>query len=162
MEKTNEPKNANKFSYKLILEILAAVSITFSITWNIKINKGQYDWNRKIQTVQFLEKRDKHNLRQINQKINNINNSDSLLKLINSDTVLNEQIKSQLNEFEDLGIGYNIEIYDGEVINKFIGTSYIKFNKKMQPYIQYARNKNSNPNLYKEYDICSDALSKLK
>ena len=162
MEKTNEPVKAKKFSYKLALELLAAISITFSITWNIKVNKSQYDWNKKIQTVQFLEKREKSNLRSINQRINNINNPDSLLRLINEDSTLNAQIRSQLNEFEDLGIGYNIEIYDGEVIKKFIGTSYIKFNKKMQPYIQYARNKNNTPNLYKEYDICSEALSQMK
>ena len=162
MENTNESEKAKKFSYKQILELLAAISITFSITWNIKVNKTQYDWNKKIQTVQFLEKREKSNLRLINQRISNVNNPDSLLKLINEDSSLNAQIRSQLNEFEDLGIGYNIEIYDGTVINKYIGTSYIKFNKKMQPYIQYARNKNNNPNLYKEYDICSEALSKMK
>jgi hypothetical protein len=162
MEKTNEPEKAKKFSYKQILELLAAISITFSITWNIKVNKTQYDWNKKIQTVQFLEKREKSNLRLINQRISNVKNPDSLLKIINEDSTLNAQIRSQLNDFEDLGIGYNIEIYDASVINKYIGTSYIKFNKKMQPYIQYARNKNNNPNLYKKYDICSEALSKMK
>ena len=100
MEKTNEPEKVKKFSYKQILELLAAISITFSITWNIKVNKTQYDWNKKIQTVQFLEKREKSNLRLINQRISNLNNPDSLLKLINEDSTLNAQIRSQLNDFE--------------------------------------------------------------
>ena len=39
-----------------------------------------------------------------------------------------------------------------------MGTSFIKFNKKMQRYILYTREKNQNPDLLIEYDNCVKAL----
>ena len=51
------------------------------------------------------------------------------------------------------------EISGQEVIKKFMGKSFIKFNKKIQPYILYTRQANNNPNLYIEYDNCVKTLS---
>ena len=157
-EKAELPKMSTKISIKLILELFAAFSIAFSILWEIKIEKDQNEWNRKIQTLQFLEKREKNRLKLINDKIGSIINDDSITSIIKSDTSLNNQIRNQLNEYEDIAIGFNIGIYDGDVIKRFIGTSYSRFNKKMQAYIKYARLKNSNPNLFKEYDLCVSSL----
>jgi hypothetical protein len=147
-----------KLSYKFIFEILAAFSIVFSITWSVLSQKKQYEWERKLETLHFLESRDRGHLRSINKKIKNIENQDSLLNVILSDSTLLSEIKVQLIQYEDISIGSNIGVYDNDVIKRFIGNSFINFNKKMQPYILYVRKRDNNPNLYLEYDNCVKAL----
>lgn len=152
MSKTN-------FSYKFIFEVLAAISILFSIIWSVQTQKHQDEWQKKVETLHTLESRDRSYLGAINKRIKTISDNDSLINTIVSDTSLNEKVIKQLNIFEDISIGYNIGIYDKEVIKKFMGNSFIKFNNKLQPYIRYIRNKNGNPNAFIEYDNCVQALS---
>ena len=146
------------FSYKLIFEVLAAISILFSIIWSVQTQKHQDEWQKKVETLHSLEARDKSHISAINKRIKYINDSDSLINIIISDTALHNEVKKQLNIFEDISIGYNIGVYDKYVIKRFMGTSFIKFNKKMQPYILYTREKNQNPDLLIEYDNCVKAL----
>ena len=146
------------FSYKLIFEVLAAISILFSIIWSVQTQKHQDEWQKKVETLHSLEARDKSHISAINKRIKYINDSDSLINIIISDTALHNEVKKQLNYFEGLSIGYNIGVYDKYVIKRFMGTSFIKFNKKMQPYILYTREKNQNPDLLIEYDNCVKAL----
>jgi len=152
MSKTN-------FSYKFIFEVLAAISILFSIIWSVQTQKHQDEWQKKVETLHTLESRDRSYLGAINKRIKTITDTDSLVNTIASDTSLHEKVIKQLNVFEDISIGYNIGIYDKEVIKKFMGNSFIKFNNKLQPYIRYIRNKNGNPNAFIEYDNCVQALS---
>jgi hypothetical protein len=147
-------------SLKFIFEVLAAISILFSIIWSVQTQKHQDEWQKKVETLHSLETRDKSHLSRINKKIKYINDSDSLINIIISDSSLHSEVKKQLNIFEDISIGYIIGVYDKEVIKRFMGTSFIRFNKKMQPYILYTREKNQNPDLFVEYDDCVDALIK--
>ena len=158
--------NEREISYKFIFEVRAAISIVFSIIWSIEVQKfqtqtqkNQDEWKKKVETLHTLEARDRSHLATINKKIKAINDNDSLLKFILSDTALNNEIKQQLIIFENISIGSNIGVYNNEVIKKFMGNSFIKFNKKIQPYILYTRQKNNNPNLYIEYDNCVKTLS---
>jgi hypothetical protein len=147
-------------SLKFIFEVLAAISILFSIIWSVQTQKHQDEWQKKVETLHSLETRDKSHLSRINKKIKHINDSDSLINIIISDSSLHSEVKKQLNIFEDISIGYIIGVYDKDVIKRFMGISFIRFNKKMQPYILYTREKNQNPDLFSHYDDCVDALIK--
>lgn len=156
----------SKAPYKFIFEVIAAISILFSIIWSIEAQKYQTqtqkhqdEWQKKVETLHTLESMNRVHLKNINKKIKAILDKDSLLNFILSDTSLNNEITSQLIIFEDISIGSNIDVYDNEVIKKFMGKSFIKFNKKIQPYILYTRQANNNPNLYIEYDNCVKTLS---
>jgi hypothetical protein len=152
----------NNLSLKFIFEVLAAISILFSIIWSVQTQKHQDEWQKKVETLHSLEARDRSHLGTINKRINKINDEDSLVNIIISDTFLHSEVKKQLNIFEDISIGYVIGIYDKEVIKKFMGNSFIKFNKKLQPYILYTREKKMNPDLFIEYDECVQALIEMK
>ena len=152
----------NNLSLKSIFDVLAAIRILFSIIWSVQTQKNQDEWQKKVETLHSLETRDRSHLGAINKRINTINDKDSLVNFIISDTSLHNKVKKQLNIFEDISIGYIIEIYDKDVIKKFMGNSFIKFNKKLQPYILYTRKKNMNPDLFIEYDECVQALIKIK
>jgi hypothetical protein len=145
-------------SLKFIFEVLAAISILFSIIWSVQTQKHQDEWQKKVETLHSLESRDKSHIGAINKRIKFINDNDSLVNIIVSDSTLHKEVKKQLNIFEDISIGRNIGIYDKDVIKKFMGNSFIKFNKKLQPYILYSREKNMNPDLFIEYDKCVQAL----
>ena len=156
----------SKAPYKFIFEVLAALSILCSIIWSIEAQKYQTqtqkhqdEWQKKVETLHKLESMNRGHLKNINKKIKAIIDKDSLLNFILSDTSLNNEITSQLIIYEDISIGSNIGVYDNEVIKKFMGKSFIKFNKKIQPYILYTRQSNKNPNLYIEYDNCVKTLS---
>ena len=148
----------NKINLKLVLELLAAFSIVFSILWAIKVEQHKNEWDKKIETLHVLQARDRSPIRLINAQLQGINNNDSVLNTILSDTTLLLNVKNQLTTFEDIGIGYNIGIYDKEVIIKFMGTSFIKFYKKITPYINYVRKKNNNSKLYIEYEECAKSI----
>ena len=150
------------FSYKFLFEILAAISIIFSIIWSVQTQIHQDEWQRKVETLHSLESRDKSHIGPINKRIKLITNGDSLVNVIISDTSLLNEVKKQLNIFEDISIGCNIGIYDKDVIKRFMGNSFINFNRNMKPYIIYAREKNKNPELYIEYDQCVQSLIESK
>jgi len=149
-------------SLKFIFEVLAAISILFSIIWSVQTQKHQDEWQKKVETLHSLESRDKSQIGAINKKIKSINDNDSLVNIIISDSTLHNAVKKQLNIFEDISIGCNIGIYDKDVIKKFMGNSFINFNKKLQPYILYTREKNMNSDLFIEYDKCVEALIETK
>jgi hypothetical protein len=149
-------------SLKFIFEVLAAISILFSIIWSVQTQKHQDEWQKKVETLHSLESRDKSQIGAINKRIKSINDNDSLVNIIISDSTLHIAVKKQLNIFEDISIGCNIGIYDKDVIKKFMGNSFIKFNKKLQPYILYTREKNMNSDLFIEYDKCVEALIETK
>jgi len=150
------------FSIKFIFEIIAAISILFSIIWSVQTQKHQDEWQKKVETLHTLESRDRSHIGSINKKIKLIHDNDSLVNIIISDTSLHNEVKKQLNIFEDISIGCNIGIYDKDVVEKFMGNSFIKFNKKLQPYILYSRIKHMNPDLFVEYDICVQTLIESK
>ena len=127
----------SKAPYKFIFEVIAAISILFSIIWSIEAQKYQTqtqkhqdEWQKKVETLHTLESMNRVHLKNINKKIKAILDKDSLLNFLLSDTSLNNEITSQLIIFEDISIGSNIDVYDNEVIKKFMGKSFIKFNKK--------------------------------
>jgi|GEM_PF-3073850 len=148
----------NKFSLKLILELVAAFSIVFSIIWEIKVESHRDEWDKKVETLHTLQARDRSPMRYINAQLQGMKNGDSVLNMILSDTILLMNVKNQLTTFEDIGIGYNIGIYDKEVISKFMGTSFINFHEKITTYINYVRSKSNNPKLYIEYEKCAESL----
>ena len=152
----------NSLSLKFIFEGLAAISILFSIIWSVQTQKHQDEWQKKVETLHSLESRDRSYIGAINKRIKFINDDDSLVNIIISDSSLHNEVKKQLNIFEDISIGCNIGIYDKDVIKKFMGKSFVKFNKKMQPYILYSREKNMNPDLFIEYDKCAQTLKEIK
>ena len=152
----------NSLSLKFIFEVLAAISILFSIIWSVQTQKHQDEWQKKVETLHSLESRDRSYIGAINKRIKFINDDDSLVNIIISDSSLHNEVKKQLNIFEDISIGCNIGIYDKDVIKKFMGKSFVKFNKKMQPYILYSREKNMNPDLLIEYDKCAQTLKEIK
>ena len=149
-----------KINFKILFEILAAGSIVFSIIWSIQVQIKQDKWQKNVETLHALESRDRSHMKNINSKIKNVQNSDSLINLIGSDSALKHEIREQLNTYEDISIGANIGVYDDEVITRFMGRTFINFNKKIKPYVQYLRNKNNNPNTYIEYDMCAERLNK--
>ncbi len=151
---------SSKINYKIFFETLAAGSIVFSIIWSIQVQKKQDKWQKNVETLHALESRDRSHMKNISPKIKNIQNSDSLINLIVSDSSLKHEIREQLLIYEDISIGANIGVYDDEVITRFMGRTFINFNQKMKPYIQYLRTKNNTPNTYIEYDICAERLNK--
>ena len=151
-----------KTSYKFIFEVIAVISIFFSIIWSIQVQKHQDIWQKKVETLHSLEGRDRSHLKYINARIDTISNSDSLIATILADSILKRHISAQLIIYEDLSIGNNIGIYDSEVIKRFMGTTFIKFNEKITPYILYLRKKKDNPNIYIEYDLCVKSLTENK
>jgi len=157
-EKSKIPEiSKSKISMKLLLELIAAASIVFSIIWEVRVEKQKDEWLKKVETLHTLEARDRKPIKYINNRIKTIPD-DSILTTILSDSLLLTNVKQQLVIFEDISIGCNIGIYDKEVLKKFIGKSFIDFNMKMQPYISYARKLNQNPSLDMEYDECVKSI----
>ena len=151
---------SSKINYKIFFETFAAGSIVFSIIWSIQVQIKQDKWQKNVETLHALESRDRSHMKNIFPKIKNIQNSDSLINLIISDSSLKNEIREQLITYEDISIGANIGVYDDEVITRFMGSFFINFNQKMKPYILYLRTKNNAPNTYIEYDICVERLTK--
>jgi hypothetical protein len=149
-----------KINFKILFEILAAGSIVFSIIWSIQVQIKQDKWQKNVETLHALESRDRSHMRNITSKIKNVQNSDSLINLIGSDSALKHEIREQLITYEGISIGANIGMYDDEVITRFMGRTFINFNQKLKPYILYLRTKNNAPNTYIEYDICVERLTK--
>ena len=92
----------SKAPYKFIFEVIAAISILFSIIWSIEAQKYQTqtqkhqdEWQKKVETLHTLESMNRVHLKNINKKIKAILDKDSLLNFILSDTSLNNEITSQ-------------------------------------------------------------------
>jgi hypothetical protein len=49
-------------SLKFIFEVLAAISILFSIIWSVQTQKHQDEWQKKVETLHSLESRDKSHI----------------------------------------------------------------------------------------------------
>ena len=152
----------HKASLKLILELVAAASIVFSIIWEVRVETHQYEWDKKVETLHVLENRDKSLTKFIYKKTGKVSDADSLIQTIRADSVLNGVMREQLNMFEDISIGQIIGVYDIDVIDKFIGTSFIRFHDKFKPWINYKREEDKNPKIYLYYDQCVEQLRKLK
>ena len=72
----------NNLSLKFIFEVLAAISILFSIIWSVQTQKHQDEWQKKVETLHSLDSRDRSHLGTINKRINKINDNDSLVNII--------------------------------------------------------------------------------
>jgi hypothetical protein len=154
-----------KDQLKFISEMIAALSICFSIIWSLKVDETQNVWLRKVETLNILNNRDRHYMTAIkvrlSDKVLDTITEKNLIKTILTDSILRENITEQLTQFERISIGANIEIYDDIVIKRLIGHNFITFNKSIQPYIRHIRTKSKNPNIYAEYDNCCNRLRNI-
>lgn len=149
-------------TFKLILELVAAASIVFSIIWEVRVETHQYEWDKKVETLHVLENRDKSITKLIHKKTSKIQNADSLISAIKGDSLLNSNMRDQLNMYEDISIGQQIGVYDVDVIDKFIGTGFIRFHDKFLPWIRYKRDEDKNNRIYINYDLCVEELKKMR
>ena len=154
-----------KDQLKFISEMIAALSICFSIIWSLKVDETQNVWSRKVETLNILNNRDRHYMTAIkvrlSDKVLDTIAEKNLIKTIITDSIFRDNITEQLTQFERISIGANIGVYEDIVIKKLIGHNFIKFNKSIQPYIKYIRTKSKQQSLYKEYDDCCNRLKKI-
>lgn len=154
-----------KDQLKFISEMIAALSICFSIIWSLKVDETQNVWSRKVETLNILNNRDRHYMTAIkvrlSDKVLDTIAEKNLIKTIIMDSIFRDNITEQLTQFERISIGANIGVYEDIVIKKLIGHNFITFNKSIQPYIKYIRTKSKQQSLYKEYDDCCNRLKKI-
>lgn len=154
-----------KDQLKFISEMIAALSICFSIIWSLKVDETQNVWSRKVETLNILNNRDRHYMTAIkvrlSDKVLDTIAEKNLIKTIITDSIFRDNITEQLTQFERISIGANIGVYEDIVIKKLIGHNFITFNKSIQPYIKYIRTKSKQQSLYKEYDDCCNRLKKI-
>ncbi len=143
-------------------DLLAAGSIVFSIIWSVSVDKNTYHWQKMVETQHMLEKTDHSHWKYIIPFLDQIKDSTSVTELVINDTAMLGHIRAQLNIYEEISIGYNIGMYDGKVINRFIGFYLIKLHDKITPYIRYERKAKNHPSLYTEYDACVAEIKKLR
>ena len=154
-----------KDQLKFISEMIAALSICFSIIWSLKVDETQNVWSRKVETLNILNNRDRHYMTAIkvrlSDKVLDTIAEKNLIKTIIMDSIFRDNITEQLTQFERISIGANIGVYEDIVIKKLIGHNFITFNKSIQPYIKYIRTKSKQQSLYTEYDDCCNRLKKI-
>ena len=127
-----------KDQLKFTSEMIAALSICFSIIWSLKVDETQNVWSRKVETLNILNNRDRHYMTAIkvrlSDKVLDTIAEKNLIKTIITDSIFRDNITEQLTQFERISIGANIGVYEDIVIKKLIGHNFITFNKSIQPY----------------------------
>lgn len=147
---------------KWSFDLLAAGSIVFSIIWSVLVDKNTYRWQKMVETQHMLEKRDYSHWKYILPVLDKVKDSATVCEYIIKDTAMLGHVREQLKIYEELSIGHNIGIYDGEVINRDIGFAFVNFHDKIMPYILYQRKAQNHNSLYTEYDECVKEIKKLR
>jgi len=161
LEQLNAGIMLEKHHVKTVAEVLASLSVVFSIIWAVTTQRHQDEWQRKVATVEALEQRDRTLLKYINSRVHRDIAPTALLDSIKNNDTLRSNISKQLRFFEDISIGANIGVYELDVIERYIGHTFVRFHKRMQPYILHRRQVEKNPDLYVEYDACVKLLNEI-
>jgi hypothetical protein len=158
IEQLNAGIMLERHHVKTVAEVLASLSVVFSIIWAVTSQRHQDEWQRKVATVEALEQRDRTLLKYIYSRVHRDIAPTALLDSIKNNDTLRSNISKQLRFFEDISIGANIGVYELDVIERYIGHMFVRFHKRMQPYILHRRRVEKNPDIYIEYDECVKLL----